>query len=349
MMPLPLPRRWRSALRASGILAAVSLLLAACLSAGEPAETPAKTAVVDGSESAPDAPQETAVRTAQVFDTEAYKGKLTIRYFYLDGENLAGDSFLIVSPEGKTMLIDAGVPEAGAQVVDYLRKLNIGKLDYALNTHPHIDHIGGFAAVAKEIDIGTFYMENLPYPKSSAYTNAMAELDAKKVPKKTLQEGDAFMLGEQVRFEVLNPPEEALPDAVKTFSAQEINDYSMVLKMTYGDRTFLFTADVYKRREIELAGSGLRDKLKSDMMDAPHHGNESTSSSTAFIEAVSPRIVIMSQNIFQSPNLKERLEKNGTEVYSTGLHGNILLHSDGRTIEVLTEKDWQPAGAPAAR
>ncbi|GIQ64488.1 hypothetical protein PACILC2_30560 [Paenibacillus cisolokensis] len=262
---------------------------------------------------------------------------------------MAGDSFLIVSPEGKTMLIDAGVPEAGAQVVDYLRKLNIGKLDYALNTHPHIDHIGGFAAVAKEIDIGTFYMENLPYPKSSAYTNAMAALDAKKVPKKTLQEGDAFMLGEQVRFEVLNPPKEALPEAVKTFSAQEINDYSMVLKMTYGDRTFLFTADVYKRREIELAGSGLRDKLKSDMMDAPHHGNESTSSSTAFIEAVSPHIVIMSQNIFQSPNLKERLEKNGTEVYSTGLHGNILLHSDGRTIEVLTEKDWQPAGAPAAR
>ncbi|GIQ64489.1 hypothetical protein PACILC2_30570 [Paenibacillus cisolokensis] len=81
MMPLPLPRRWRSALRASGILAAVSLLLAACLSAGAPAEPPAETAVVDGSESAPDAPQETAVRTAQVFDTEAYKGKLTIRYF----------------------------------------------------------------------------------------------------------------------------------------------------------------------------------------------------------------------------------------------------------------------------
>ncbi|MBD2860443.1 ComEC/Rec2 family competence protein [Paenibacillus oceani] len=291
---------------------------------------------------APAVPKTTELRTEQILDHQAYKGKLTIRYFHLAGDNLTGDSFLIQSPDGKTMLIDAGLPEVGNQVVAYLKKLGIGSLDIALNTHPHIDHIGGYATVAKDIPIKQFYMENLPYPKSNPYNNAMAALDAKDVPKKTLEEGDTFELGEGVRFEVLNPPKGALPDAVKTFSAHEINDYSMVLKMTYGDRTFLFTADIYKHREVELSSSALKDKLKSDMMDIPHHGSESTSSSEVFLQAVSPQIVIMSQNIYQSPNLKERLEKKGAKVYSTGLHGNILLHSDGKTIEVVTEKDWVP-------
>lgn len=336
-----MPRyRWVRAIRTGAVLASAALLLAACLQSGPAAEP---TAAPE-----PSAPQEPALRTEQVFDQEAYKGKLAIRYFHLDGENLAGDSFLIISPEGQTMLVDAGLPEAGSQVVEYLNKLNIDKLDIALNTHPHIDHIGGYATVAKEKEIGAFYMVNLPYEKSLAYRNAITAVDAKNVPKQTLQEGDTFTLGDQLRFEVLSPPKDALPDAVKTFSAQEINDYSMVLKMTYGERSFLFTADIYKHREIELTGSEWKEKLKSDMMDAPHHGNESTSSSTAFLDAVSPGIVVMSQNIFQSPNLKERIEKKGTKVYSTGLHGNILLHSDGKTIEVLTEKDWQPPRANAA-
>ncbi|MEK3719371.1 ComEC/Rec2 family competence protein [Paenibacillus sp. FSL H8-0034] len=119
--------------------------------------------------------------------------------------------------------------------------------------------------------------------------------------------------------------------------------------MTYGDRTFLFTADIYKHREVELTDSSWKDKLKSDMMDIPHHGSESTSSSEVFLNAVSPQIVIMSQNNFQSPNLKERLEKKGAEVYSTGLHGNILLKSDGKMIEVTTEKDWKPPKRPITK
>ncbi|WP_171650860.1 ComEC/Rec2 family competence protein [Paenibacillus foliorum] len=320
------------------ITAALSLLLMLAACSEKPLQTkPA----VGGPDPVP--PKAAVVQTEQLFDKQAYKGQLTIRYFHLAGKDLTGDSFLITTPDGKTMLVDAGLPEVGQQVVDYLNKLGIDTLDIALNTHPHIDHIGGFATVAKEKQINTFYMVNLPYTKSSAYNNAIAPLDAKQVPKKTLEEGDVFQLGNDVRFEVLSPPKGELPDSVKTFSAQEINDYSMVLRMTYGDRTFLFTADIYKHRETELTSSKWKEKLKSDMMDIPHHGSETTSSSEAFLQAVSPQIVIMSQNNFQSPNLKERLEKKGVKVYSTGLHGNILLHSDGKTIEVDTEKRQKPA------
>lgn len=285
------------------------------------------------------APQGTDPRTARIFDKQSGKGLLSIRYFDLRGENLMGDSFLITSPEGRTLLIDSGLPEAGTQVIAYLNKLGVDKLDYALNTHPHIDHVGGFAAVAGDKPIGRFYQVNLPYVKSAPYNNTMAALQAKKVPVQTLEEGDVFRLGDEVKFEVLSPPKGALPDAVKVFSAPEINDYSMVLKMTFREKSFLFTADIYKHREIELSSGPWKDKLKSDMMDAPHHGSESTSSSEAFLKAVSPQIVVMSQTNFQSPNLKERLEKKNATVYSTGLNGNILLTSDGTGIEVLTEKD----------
>lgn len=331
------PHRTSAAAKSWSMIALLSLLLAGCTgAASEPGQTASAPVPV------PETPKTDARRTDQIFDNKAYKDKLTIRYFHLAGENLTGDSFLIQSPDGKTMLVDAGLPEVGSQVVAYLKKLGIPSLDIALNTHPHIDHIGGYATIAKEIPIKQFYMENLPYPKSSAYNNAIAAIDAKNVPKKTLEEGDTFQLGDSVRFEVLNPPKGELPDAVKAFSAQELNDYSMVLRMTYGDRTFLFTADIYKHREIELSASSWKDKLKVDMMDIPHHGSESTSTSEAFLQAVSPKIVVMSQNVFQSPNLKERLEKKGANVYSTGLHGNILLHSDGKSIEVVTEKDWTP-------
>jgi competence protein ComEC len=326
-----------------GVMIIFTLLLAAC------SQAPLQTQPAHAPDPKPQTPVTASLRTEQIFDKEAYKGKLTIRYFHLAGKDLTGDSFLIVSPEGQTMLIDAGLPEVGQQVVEYLSKLGIPSLDIALNTHPHIDHIGGYATVARDKEIKQFYMVNLPYTQSSAYNNAMASLDAKKVPKKTLEEGDVFQLGNSVKFEVLNPPKKELPDAVKTFSAQELNDYSMVLKMTYGDRTFLFTADIYKHREVELTDSPWKDKLKSDMMDIPHHGSESTSSSEVFLNAVSPQIVIMSQNNFQSPNLKERLERKGAKVYSTGLHGNILLKSDGKMIEVTTEKDWEPPKRPVTK
>ncbi|SDD49534.1 Metal-dependent hydrolase, beta-lactamase superfamily II [Paenibacillus sp. UNCCL117] len=348
---------YRNVRRLSWMIVSLAWLLAGCTGDGSgpvQKEGTAATASAKADPSAAAAPPSAAakpaeLRTDQVLDNSKYAGQLTIRYFYLPGENLSGDSFLIQSPDGKTMLVDAGLPEAGSHVVAYLKKLGISSLDIALNTHPHIDHIGGYATIAREIGIKQFYMENLPYPQSSAYTKAIAALDAKDVPKKTLEEGDTFQLGDSVRFEVLNPVKGTLPDAVKTFSAPEINDHSMVLRMTYGERTFLFTADIYKHRETELLSSPWQSKLKADMMDIPHHGSESTSSSTGFLKAVSPQIAIMSQNVFQSPNLKERLEKLDAKVYSTGLHGNILLHSDGKTIEVVTEKDWEPPSKPRAK
>lgn len=280
------------------------------------------------------------LRTGEVFDASKYKGMLTVRYLYLDGDVLMGDSILIQSPDGKTMLIDAGVNDAGEQVVGYLNKLGIDTIDIALNTHPHSDHIGGFATVVRSKDIKAFYMENFPYTNSSYYRRTMEAVQAKQIPVTFLEEGSKFQLGSEVSIEVLSPPKGALPDAIKSYSAAEINDFSMVFKLTYKDASYLFTADIYKHREVELVGSAAAEPLlKSVMMHAPHHGNESTSSSDIFLTTVSPSIAVLSQNLFVSPNLMERYQKKGITAYSTGMHGNVLITSDGKTMNVITERE----------
>ncbi|WP_282940664.1 MBL fold metallo-hydrolase [Paenibacillus sp. RC67] len=291
------------------------------------------------SSAAPSTAPEEKLRTDEVFDASLYKGMLTVRYLYLDGEVLMGDSIVIQSPDGKTMLIDAGVNDAGHQVVKYLTKLGINSIDIALNTHPHSDHIGGFASVVNGKEVKAFYMENFPYTNSSYYRRTMEAVNAKKIPVTFLEEGSNFQLGSDVSIEVLSPPKGVLPDAIKSYSAAEINDFALVFKLTYKDTSFLFTADIYKHRELELIGSSAEPKLKSDMMHAPHHGNESTSSSDIFLKTVSPKISVLSQNLFVSPNLMERYKKKGITAYSTGMHGNVLITSDGKTLNVVTERE----------
>lgn len=274
----------------------------------------------------------------EIFDTEKQNDLLTIRYFHLTGdiEGVMGDSIYIQTPEGHSMLIDAGTPDAGPQVVRYLNLLGVQSIDVVINTHPHIDHIGGFSSVLPEIEVKKLYMEDLPYPASEAYMNAMNALENERVPYEILQEGSVFWLGEDVSIEVLNPEKEVLPDAVKTFKASEINQFSIVFKMKYKNQSFLFPADIYIDREEELVDRK-KQQLKADFLHAPHHG-WNTSSSPKFIAAVSPQVVVFSNDKVGHLEVKERYEEIGAEVYSTGIHGNILITSDGSKLKVITEK-----------
>lgn len=309
------------------------LILVACTNI-DPGPPPELTSTAVKQENMPE-----KMKTEEIFDKNKYKGLLTVHYLWFDGDVSMGDSILIQSPDGKTMLIDAGIPEAGTQVVSYLDKLGIQTIDIALNTHPHSDHIGGYATVAAKKDLKAFYMENFPYTNSSYYRNSMTVIDGKNIPKVFLEEGSTFQLGSDVKFEVMSPPKGALPDGIKSFQAAEINDFSMVFKMTYKENTFLFTADIYKHREIELVNSPWESLLKSDMVHAPHHGSESTSSSEMFVRAVSPKIAVLSQNLFVSPNLIDRYKSKSIQPFSTGMHGNVLITSDGKTMNVITERE----------
>lgn len=316
---------------ASVLIIAMLLVLTACSGSNTDSTAP-----VANMEPVAQVKQE-VLRTQEVFDQAAYKDLLTIRYFNLESKEDSGDCILIQTPDGKTMMIDAGVPEVGPQVVQYLDKLGVQTIDVAVNTHPHADHIGGFATVLQSKEIKTMLMENLPYD-SNAYRNTIQALQEKKVKVEYPEDGTSFQVGRDLKVEALNPPQGELPEAVKRFSYAEVNNQAMVLKLTYKENTFLFSSDIYKEREYKLV-EGKSQALQADMMHVPHHGN-TTSSSPAYVKAVSPQIAVISSNIFQSADVVKRYEKNNAKVYITGLHGNLLITSDGKKLNVITEKDW---------
>jgi beta-lactamase superfamily II metal-dependent hydrolase len=158
-------------------------------------------------DNAEDVPEDNGWRTDEIFDTEKYKGKLQLRFFNLEDETRTGESMLITTPDGINMLIDAGIKKVGPQVIDYLKKLKVEKLDYIVVSHFHSDHIGGMAAVVGEFDVDKIMMCEMPYN-----TTLKKELDEAVLRKNCeviyLKEGVFFKLGDEVEIEILNPQAE---------------------------------------------------------------------------------------------------------------------------------------------
>jgi competence protein ComEC len=229
-------------------------------------------------------------------------------------------------PEGtKKMLIDGGGhPEGtfdtGERVVSpFLWEKGIKKIDYLVLTHAHPDHLNGLKAIARNFKIGE-YWETFSPLESDPYKE-FKRLLSLSVSRKRLFHGHSHQ-EEKVRIEVLHP-EKGEP-YVSTIS----NDQSLVLRFSYIDA------------EKKISGSSRQ--IKSQVLKSPHHGSHS-SSSEAFLDRVSPEIVVISVgegNRYGFPNheILERYKKIGAKVYRTDLHGAVEVSSDGRTIIVRTSQ-----------
>ena len=275
--------------------------------------------------------------TAEDFTLEKDSGLLTIRFFYLEGHDRTGDAILIRSPGGKTMLIDAGTVEAAPQLNGYMQKLGINEIDYGVVTHPHHDHIGGYDLLLRTFRFKKLLMIRVPYT-TPTFKRVVQTAERKGVPIEYVEEGDEFSLDLGVHVQVLNPPKGTGPDSLpEKLTTNQVNNLSMVLRMKYGVRRFLFTGDIYSQREEELIKTKAQ-ALDCDVIKAPHHG-ESTSSSRAFVEAVSPEFTFITINILQSLPIYKRYRKLGSQVYITGFDGTVLLRCDGKDITVVAEKE----------
>lgn len=234
-----------------------------------------------------------------------------------------GDSELI-QVNGKNILIDSGPNDSRQKLLNYLEEQNIKKLNYVIATHPDEDHIGNMDDVIDKYDIETFIA-----PKKVSNTRAfesMADSLKKKnmkidVPKPT----DELDLGKQTKAEIIAPNSESYADT---------NNYSVVLKITYGDTRFLFTGDAEKESESEMLENGY--DLKSDVLKVGHHGS-STSTSEKFLDKVNPEIAVIScgrDNKYGHPNKKtvNRLNKKNIRIYRTDVDGTIVLTSNGAKI-----------------
>lgn len=238
------------------------------------------------------------------------------------------DSILITAGE-HSMLIDAGTNGAADTVVDYLRDQGITKLDYLIGTHPHEDHIGGMDSV-----IDTFDIEKVMLPDAQTNTKTFEDvLDA--ISDKGLKitrpvPGTAYSLG-NASFTVL------APDGAEY---EDLNSYSIVIKLVFGNTSFLFTGDAPSRSENEILEKGF--DIRADYLKIGHHGS-STSTSDDFLRAVHPKyavILVGNDNDYGHPadETIQKLTGAGIKIYRTDEMGAITAVSDGTTITFSTEK-----------
>lgn len=229
-----------------------------------------------------------------------------------------GDSILIESPSGKTMLIDGGVKGAGQQIVSYLKELGINKLDIVVATHPDADHIGGLIPVLDNMTIEQFYDSGKVHT-SQTFEEMLIRIDEKNIPYHVPKIGDDIEFDKDVNVKVLNANDQATDN----------NDASIVLKMTYGNVSFLLTGDAGVALEKEM----LQYDVKATVLKAGHHGSN-TSSSEEFIQAVKPEVTILSygeDNKYGHPHAEivDRLQAIGSKIYATADLGTITVSTDG--------------------
>lgn len=232
-----------------------------------------------------------------------------------------GDSELICCG-GEYMLIDAGEPSASDTVVDYLNDHGIEKLEYVVCSHGHADHCGGLDAVVENFDVGTVFTS--PYPgDTSSYEIFSDAVSAKDLAMTVPELGESYSLGE-ARFEFIGPLEEY----------DNLNDDSLVMRLEYGDTSFLFTGDMTSKAERDLLEDGAN--VKCDVLKVGHHGS-SGSSSYRFLYEAEPKIAVISceaGNSYGHPHEEalSRLNDCGAEVCRTDLEGSIIIFSNGMEV-----------------
>lgn len=262
-----------------------------------------------------------------VSDTQKTEnGQLCIKYIDVG----QGDSEFIMLPNGETILIDAGEKGSGKKVVSAIKDMSVDKIDYLIATHPHADHIGGMPEVIDSFDIGKVYMPRADY-SSKTYLTVLEKIDEKNLKITAVKTGTNVISSDELSAEFIAPA---------SGKYNSLNDFSAVLKLTYGDTSFLFTGDAEANSEQEMLESGF--DLSADILKVGHHGSD-TSSSEKFLDAVSPEYAVIScglNNDYSHPseNTLDKLSAINTKVFRTDKMGTITVYSDGHTINIESEK-----------
>ncbi|MDM0459967.1 ComEC/Rec2 family competence protein [Clostridium perfringens] len=230
-----------------------------------------------------------------------------------------------IKVNGNDILIDAGPRSNSKELLEQLKAKNIDDFELVIATHPHEDHIGGMVDVFKEYEVKAFYSPKITHT-TKTYENLVKAVKDEGLKTKELKGGMVIDLGEGAKFEVFTPQKSEY---------EELNDYSPIMKLSFGDTSYLFTGDAEKLAEEE-ALDKYKTSLDSDVIKFGHHGS-SSSSSNAFIEAVSPKYGIIScakDNKYGHPHREtlDIIKKYNIKTFRTDTDGEIILTSDGKSI-----------------
>lgn len=239
------------------------------------------------------------------------------------------DSILFVQGD-EVMLVDAGTKGAGDDVVSYLNELGIEEIDVLIGTHPHEDHMGGMKKVLQNFKIKCFYFPQRTDVTTKYYLEILEYVVEKQIPCSEADVGDRISLGEaSVQFITSTEPKED----------KDINNCSIVIRVTFGEIDFFLGGDIEKEVEREILASGM--EIESEVYKASHHGSD-TSNTREMVETVNPDYIYISCGLYNKhdhpcKSVIELFEELKIPVYRTDESGTIKVMTDGENV--TTDKE----------
>ncbi len=310
---------------------ALFLLLAGCGKSG-PANGGSRTnnAGNAGGATAADSARNAATPLARHAD-----GKTLVVSFLNIGQ---GDSAVVETPGGKTVLIDAGLPGSDDEITGYLKQRGIARFDAVIESHPHNDHIGGMAKTLDAVPFGPVYLSGLAVASQvqERFLTTIKAHGGRVVP---VRAGQRVPL-DDVKIDVLAPTE-----LFQEGQPSYINNSSVVVRVAFGKSRFLFTGDMESQERDRLYASGA--DLRADILKVAHHGSHNGTDAD-FLNRVKPQVAVIScatGNDYGHPHIEalQALRAARVSLYRTDLNGTVTVSCDDQAhYNVRTERAASP-------
>ena len=316
-------KRYAGKQKAGIALATLTVALYFSAALTQPLPTTLSTAGSSGQQTAVQAPG-ASLQSGSSAPSDAAQASTNVTIKFIDVGQ--GEAILIALPE-KTMLIDAGPTGSAPKIAQVLQELGRDKIDYLVATHPDEDHIGGMADVISSTQIGTIYAPNKTN-NTATYRKFLTAIQNNNLQITLAEAGTIIDQIDSYKLEILWPKKDA--------NFPETNDYSIIIKLTVGNKTFLFTGDA-PTNAILNSNPGHIDVLKLS-----HHGSR-TGTTEVLIHKLSPTYAVLSyavDNPYGHPmqSVLNALRKHSVEVWGTGANGTITITCDGTNIDISGEK-----------
>lgn len=258
------------------------------------------------------------IPTTNLIDTEN-----NLKVYFID---VAQADCILIENNNKYMLIDAGNNEDGKLLVNYFNSLNIENFEYIVGTHPHEDHIGGLDDIINNFNVNKIYIPDA-FTTTKTFEDVLDAIENNNLTYNVPKIDETFKLGDAILKVIYTGTD-----------TSDLNNTSIILKMTFKNISFLFMADATSKTEKQI----INKDIQADILKVAHHGS-SYSTTKEFLNKINPSYAIISvgtNNSYNHPHNQtlETLKEKNIKTYRTDELGTILITTDGTNINLTNFK-----------